>query len=252
MHAFQGAEREVILFSPVYGRRHQGKAFFDQNKKMLNVAVSRAKDSFLVFGNMRLFQPALGTPSSRLGEFLFSSPENEITDIQPTLPLDIQPEGGSVIDSLEGHREILQEAFKTARRRLVIVSPYVTHNAIEADDILTQIRTAKARGVHILIFADEYFNERLNSKQFAMCVDKLETAGAKVFIARRRGIHCKVVCSDDHLFVAGSFNWLSAVRNENHKYCKYELSSVHREPQSKQSIEKLLGDLSRLCQKTTI
>ena len=50
VHTFQGAERKIIIFSSVYGNK-DGCFFIDMNKSLMNVAVSRAKDSFLVFGD---------------------------------------------------------------------------------------------------------------------------------------------------------------------------------------------------------
>lgn len=50
VHTFQGAERKVIIFSSVYGNE-DGCFFINKNKSLMNVAVSRAKDSFLVFGD---------------------------------------------------------------------------------------------------------------------------------------------------------------------------------------------------------
>lgn len=50
VHTFQGAERKVIIFSSVYGSK-EGCYFINNNKSLMNVAVSRAKDSFLVFGD---------------------------------------------------------------------------------------------------------------------------------------------------------------------------------------------------------
>ena len=50
VHTFQGAERKVILFSSVYGNK-EGCYFINKNESLMNVAVSRAKDSFLVFGD---------------------------------------------------------------------------------------------------------------------------------------------------------------------------------------------------------
>ena len=65
VHALQGAERDIVIFSPVYGFRERGsRYFFDQGVNMLNVAVSRAKDSFLVFGEMAIFDPTSRTPSA--------------------------------------------------------------------------------------------------------------------------------------------------------------------------------------------
>lgn len=72
VHSLQGAEREIVLFSPVYGEGDTGTMFFDRDNKpnMLNVAVSRAKDSFIVMGNKRIFNPASKTPSGILRKFL--------------------------------------------------------------------------------------------------------------------------------------------------------------------------------------
>lgn len=51
VHTFQGAERRIIIMSTVYGKL-EGCYFIDANESMLNVAVSRAKDCFLVFGDI--------------------------------------------------------------------------------------------------------------------------------------------------------------------------------------------------------
>lgn len=47
-HVLQGAECAVILFSPVYGNGEDA-TFIEKNKALLNVAVSRAKDCFIMF-----------------------------------------------------------------------------------------------------------------------------------------------------------------------------------------------------------
>lgn len=49
VHTFQGAERKIILFSTVYGAKDSGY-FIERNPNLVNVAVSRAQDSFLIFG----------------------------------------------------------------------------------------------------------------------------------------------------------------------------------------------------------
>jgi len=71
VHTFQGGEREIIIFSPVYDANYQGAFFFDAGPNMLNVAVSRAKDSFLVFGASEIFdRNAQNLPSGMLGRYL--------------------------------------------------------------------------------------------------------------------------------------------------------------------------------------
>ena len=79
VHQLQGAEREIILFSPVYGDGHKGGMFFDEGRNMMNVAVSRAKDSFLVFGNRALFDAKRGnSPSGILATYLFEHAESDL------------------------------------------------------------------------------------------------------------------------------------------------------------------------------
>jgi len=50
VHTFQGAERKVIILSTTYGS-NDGCFFIYKNESLMNVAVSRAKDSFLIFGS---------------------------------------------------------------------------------------------------------------------------------------------------------------------------------------------------------
>lgn len=50
VHTFQGAERKIIIFSSTYGSAENCQ-FINYNKNLMNVAVSRAKDAFWVFGS---------------------------------------------------------------------------------------------------------------------------------------------------------------------------------------------------------
>ena len=68
VHSFQGDEKLIVLFSSVYGINDKsvGK-FYDVKPNMLNVAVSRAKDSFIVFGDPNVFGvDSSGSPSEIL------------------------------------------------------------------------------------------------------------------------------------------------------------------------------------------
>lgn len=76
--SLQGAEREIVIFSPVYDRDFKGDYFFDKTPNHLNVAVSRAKDSFLVFADMSIFNPKSRTPSGELARFLLRSDDQNL------------------------------------------------------------------------------------------------------------------------------------------------------------------------------
>ncbi|QEC44692.1 AAA domain-containing protein [Pseudobacter ginsenosidimutans] len=72
VHALQGAERPIIIFSTVYGPGDAGTMFFDRDNKpnMLNVAVSRAQDNFIVFANSSILNKETRTPSGILAGYL--------------------------------------------------------------------------------------------------------------------------------------------------------------------------------------
>lgn len=69
VHTFQGGERKLIIMSTVYGKQ-DGCFFLDMRKSLLNVAVSRAKDGFLVFGDMNSLSDSESNPSGLLKKAL--------------------------------------------------------------------------------------------------------------------------------------------------------------------------------------
>ncbi|MGI9435463.1 MAG: AAA domain-containing protein [Geminicoccaceae bacterium] len=249
VHALQGAEREIIIFSPTYGRRHRGQTFFGRDEKMLNVAVSRAKDSFLLFGNMSLFgQAAVGHSSRLLGRYLLH-PSNEITDIRPILPISdarSAQQDGEVIRTLDGHRAIMQEALQTAEREVIIVSPFLNARSISKDQIDRQIARATERGISVKIITDATLNA--SRSDFESCLNGLKEAGADVFLAKPPGVHSKLLWHDQNMIAVGSFNWLSAAREPDHPYRRYEASALFRLPSAAPIIEKMAGDLMAICQ----
>ena len=81
VHALQGAERPIVLFSPVYHSTY-GTLFFDQENKynMLNVALSRAKHSFIIIGNTKIFDSGDDNPSGNLGKILFAKEGSRLNE----------------------------------------------------------------------------------------------------------------------------------------------------------------------------
>jgi energy-coupling factor transporter ATP-binding protein EcfA2 len=67
VHTFQGAEKRVVIFSSTYGSE-DGCYFINNNKPLMNVAVSRAKDAFLVFGERKCLGIDTETVSGLLRE----------------------------------------------------------------------------------------------------------------------------------------------------------------------------------------
>jgi len=222
IHALQGAERPIVIFVPVYGFDQRNMWFIDQDVNMLNVAVSRAKDSFLVFGNMCLFNPAKNSPSGLLARHLFSREENELVAVEP--PPRTDESKLARIDSLEKHLDILDDAVGKAKSEIVIVSPYISINAIEYEDFSDKIKKAVDRGITFKVYTDMYLDRRGNKlvKRSEKGRSLLKQCGVELIEAQ--GIHNKSLWMDDKYLVEGSFNWLSSPRDTKSRFYLHNVS----------------------------
>ena len=226
VHTFQGAEREIMIFSPVYSAETAPRRrFFDDGRNMLNVAVSRAKDSFIVLGDMELLDPESPSPSGVLATHLFASPDNEIPDVSPAPELSKAILEGKIparqLLTLDEHREALREALRESHERVLIVSPYLSSRAIEADGIHAEVRAARGRGVRIRIVYCLHIEKDPAATEAA--AQRLRECGAEVYGVHR--IHSKRLAVDHRWYVDGSFNWLSAVRDRDHPFHRLETST---------------------------
>lgn len=65
--------------------------------------------------------------------------------------------------------------------------------------------------------------------------------GAKLTVLS--GIHNKTLIIDRRVLIEGSFNWLSAVRDETSQYNRYETSIVIQAPQCERFIDRAENEL---------
>ncbi|MCB0336900.1 MAG: hypothetical protein KDD62_11370, partial [Bdellovibrionales bacterium] len=243
VNSLQGAEREIVLFSPTYDRRHQKTFFFNRNSHMLNVAVSRAKDSFVVFGDMYNFKRG-DDPIGLLSRFLYADPANEITDVVTPKRDKIPKSEISRLRSLAEHRRTLKEAFEVAQQRVVVVSPFISIHAIRADGIEALASAAIQRGIEVTVYTDcdldrdESRALRDASKKGRAC---LRAAGVVLKVCKQ--VHSKSLIVDSDTLVEGSFNWLSAVRNSQSKFHRLEASWCYHGPTAAKEIYSYLKEL---------
>ncbi len=233
VHSLQGAERAIVLFSPVYSKHADG-GFIDSDSSMLNVAVSRAKDSFLVFGDMDLFeiQPA-SSPRGLLAKYLFASECNALQfEYKERKDLSAAQTQISTLHGVEQHDAFLNQTFDTIGKSITIVSPWLTWQKLEQTGFLTSMIHARSRGIDITVVTDRNFNtehtdyEKRKDKQQRLndVVEKLNKMGITTKLVNR--VHSKIVIGDEALLCVGSFNWFSAAREE--KYQRYDTSMVYR------------------------
>jgi phosphatidylserine/phosphatidylglycerophosphate/cardiolipin synthase-like enzyme len=215
VHRLQGAERPIILFSLVYGTQDGNTGFIDSKVNLLNVAVSRAQHSFLLFGNMDALRTKGNQPSAHLARQLLSEGDNEMRfPLTPRRNLLAQT-GTKHLSTLEAHRAMLHEAFVSAQQDVLIVSPFLARRALEEDKVPEMVREAVTRGVAVEIYSDSTFHKSPESKaRLNECVEILRQAGAQVSLVER--FHNKTLIVDDFILVEGSFNWFSASRTGTH------------------------------------
>ncbi len=158
VHALQGAERPIIIFSPVYSK-HEDGSFIDASSSMLNVTVSRAKDGLIVFGDMDVFstvsQRSPRAPRAILAEFLFRDSENavEFTAERRSDLKDPQEIGPQVNDNMprtlrdaHEHDDFLLRILAGEGRRYWIISPWLVVRTMEKVGIFEAFEKARGRG----------------------------------------------------------------------------------------------------------
>lgn len=237
VHSFQGAERPVVIFSAVYSKHADG-GFIDRRDSMLNVAVSRAKDSFLVFGDMDAFgQVPASKPRGLLAQFLLRDPASELKfDYQPREDLQTARTGVQHLHQFEEHDRFLATTLQTARQQVQIVTPWVKLGWMEKSGAMAEMAASVARGVQVAVYTDYGFNADITHKQPQG--DPARIAAFHTAIAALRAlniqanavskVHSKIVMADDQLLCIGSFNWLSASRDG--RYANHETSMVYCGP----------------------
>lgn len=153
----------------------------------------------------------------------------------------------TLITTLEGHRDLLTHVLETARQRVVIVSPYISDYAMKSDDLMRKIVAAQDRGVEVMVYTDN----RLDVNQDGSLKSRAQS-GRKSLAAALTGlrvikkIHAKILLADEDDVTIGSFNWLSALRDETNQYSNHEQSLRVQGQAAKQIIESSLQALNDL------
>ncbi len=220
VHALQGAERPIVIFSSVY-TKHADGPFIDKSSSMLNVAVSRAKNTFLVFGDMDTYSQAHpGSPRGQLARALFSASANALEfSHRPRRDLVTSEKGLRHLRDAAEHDAFLQEMLARAKRQVHIVTPWIRPGCMEETGMLDAMSSAVARGIAVRVYTDKDSNLASASasdrdrklQDFESALTSLKHRGIEPVIVRM--VHSKVVIGDEDVYCVGSFNWFSARRS---------------------------------------
>ncbi|QPM90835.1 hypothetical protein PSAL_020770 [Pseudooceanicola algae] len=244
VHALQGAERPVVIFSPVYSKHADG-GFIDASPSMLNVTVSRAKDSCLVFGDLDVLATARsGSPRALLSEFLAANGKALDFAMEPREDLARGEARFEMLQQAAEHDTFLLDALRGEGRRYMIVSPWVVAGTIKRTGLMDAMSAARQRGAEIEVFSDPLLNTGAAAGGFSqMEVVERMLSEIGVVLHSVPKLHSKIVTIDKDLLCAGSFNWLSADRKG--QYARHETSFVYRGNHLEEEIKSIREGLVR-------
>lgn len=234
VHALQGAECPVVIFSPtVTADAASAPPFFDREPNLLNVAVSRARRSFIFFGDMRLCDRSKPTPLGLLGRHLRASEANRIEGVNP---FELEPEVQRLANARD-HDAFLKRAMGRARERVIIFSFNAWAKPIQDAGIDRLTRQCATRGVDVSFLVGV---PRRDGSSLPHALGLLAGCGAAVYTSER--VHTKTLVVDDDLILEGSFNWCGTYRDTNgSEERSFALSGSKARPYVEQAVTEFDG-----------
>lgn len=211
IHQFQGVGFEVIVFSSVIFDQNDSSNFLNSRPNMLNVAVSRAKQQFIVVGNyhkLKESKGSLGLIAERCSSDFYLElglQSKKYDELSNSFNVERHIHDAQHIKAFEYYLE-------NAVQSITIVVPWIRkpYNT-NVQKQLELLKVAKNRGVNITIFYG-YSNVELNQKDdndHALVQEYIQALGSDHVIRLPQGTHEKVLLVDDRILVVGSWNWLS-------------------------------------------
>jgi len=138
------------------------------------------------------------------------------------------------IHSLEAHRDFIFNAFKNAQFKIIIFCPFINSDSGYQHDFTKRLlKRTLSRRVHI------YFICRTNDYKLSDFQNYLANLlqSPYMHLITMHDIHLKTVIVDDEMIAEGSFNWLSASREEDSPYHNHEVTLMLSGNGSRDSIK---------------
>lgn len=189
VHAFQGQEKDYIIFTPTLDALEPKWAvkFIGDKCNMLNVAVTRAKKQFIYIGNLNvaeqtenflaklikyikkngLIYSLYDIDNSALNKnfderiLQILQPEFEVTNDNIGLYIQQKFEKGIILDAKQ-HYDLLMYTLKNAKKELFIMSPWIRENVIN-EEFISELKRLKENNCKIkIVFGYKSGNKNIN------------------------------------------------------------------------------------------
>jgi ABC-type lipoprotein export system ATPase subunit len=208
IHTFQGSEKKVIILSTKICRTQDNVNWINRRPNLLNVAVSRAKELFILMGNLYRLEKA-GSYTRQLVEHIREY--GYILEYKPEINNPYQSSSSSLVCDCE-HLDYFSRAIQEVEQELIIVTPWIRGD--EPKKFADSIVSAVERGVNVTVIygylSHENGNDANNDDNDAEAERKLkDVLGSRLLRSRSGGTNQRILFWDNKFAVVGSWNWLS-------------------------------------------
>ncbi|MEW8441737.1 MAG: AAA domain-containing protein [Candidatus Thiodiazotropha taylori] len=229
VHRYQGDEKTLMILDTVdsigdiynVGLFLQADNLDDSGSKLLNVAVSRAKEQFIVIANLEYLNEKLPT-NAILRDILFNmQSKGDVIDAHDVLGLypiiDELDKLGTKLDlseefyesgafSQKDFEKVIQIDFSKSKKSIIIYSAFITPNRVS--QYIDIFRKKIAEGVKVrCVTRPPHRNGTIPIDQGSHAIKALIEAG--VIVDLHNNIHEKLIIIDSHISWTGSLNPLS-------------------------------------------
>jgi hypothetical protein len=226
-HTFQGSEAPVVIFDLVLDEPHRQAGLFDprrneDNLRLLNVALTRARRRLIVLGDFSWVEQHANRQASlrELVRFLRDHyPLVSALDVvthglqaraaeahQLILGGEDAPSYRRIVVTQEHFYPLLVRDIDTARERVVIYSPFLTPDRVAM--IEPHLRAAVERGVPIYLITKTIEERNVSHRETSREIEGILRRWG-VSVLHKFHMHEKLVFIDEELLWSGSLNALS-------------------------------------------
>jgi superfamily I DNA and/or RNA helicase len=243
IHTFQCSQKRVMILSTKVCNSHDKFMFITERLNLLNVAVSRAQELFILVGNLYRLEKAGGYTCQLVkhiqnkGRVFDYKSQSEIENPYQSSATDI------VFDCR--HLEYFKKAIDEVEQELIIVTPWLRGEEPKqfADNIISVLE----RGVQVKVVYGYLNSDREryanNDDNDAEAEKKLrDLLGSHLIRSQTRGTNQRILLWDNKFAVVGSWNWLS------HRYRDYcNKSSINLDAQIRRETSVFLCESSNIA-----
>lgn len=213
IHTFQGSEKSVMIFSAkvCLPRAVSSLDWLNGKPNLLNVAVSRAQELFILVGNLHFLEK--GHFTKKLIEHIET--HGVVAEYKTKAEIDsvykLSTKATAVIKTCE-HIAVLVEALNQAKNELWLVVPTIQGEA--ADHFIRSIVAVLERGVRVTVAYGTARRDHSAQAESTLAESKLQALfmqyeKASLVPLGGMGTDSQILVCDDQFAIAGTWRWLS-------------------------------------------